>query len=72
MIEWWVQREENEVAWKVQLEDLKRGFDLDMKNPNVALSERELSVPECLIAFRKSLDNVTKALAALETEYTHK
>jgi type I restriction enzyme M protein len=72
MIEWWDQREENEVSWKVPVQDLKRGFDLDMKNPNTALSERELSVPECLIAFRKSLDHVTKALAALEAEYAHK
>lgn len=69
MIEWWTKREENEVAWKVKVGDLKRGFDLDVKNPNSAVSERDLSVPECLTAFRKSLDRVTKALAAVEKEY---
>lgn len=69
MIEWWNQREENEVAWKVKVEDLKRGFDLDVKNPNSGISERELSVSDCLTAFRKSLDRVKKALAAVEKEY---
>jgi len=34
MIEWWDKREENEVAWRVKVEDLKKGFDLDVKNPN--------------------------------------
>lgn len=69
MIEWWEQREENEVAWKVKVEDLKRGFDLDVKNPNTAASERELSVSDCLTAFRKSLERVSKALTAVEKEY---
>ena len=69
MIEWWDQREESEVAWKVKVGDLKKGFDLDVKNPNSAISERELSVTECLTAFRKSLDRVGKALAAVEKEY---
>ena len=69
MIEWWTQREENEVAWKVKVGDLKRGFDLDVKNPNSAVSEREMSVADCLTEFRKSLDRVGKALAAVEKEY---
>ena len=69
MIEWWGKREENEVAWKVKVGDLKRGFDLDVKNPNSAVSEREMSVADCLTEFRKSLDRVGKALAAVEKEY---
>lgn len=69
LIEWWDKREEGDVAWRVKVEDLKRGFDLDVKNPKSAVSERDLSVPECLTAFRKSLDRVTKALAAVEKEY---
>jgi type I restriction enzyme M protein len=69
MIEWWDQRVENEVAWKVKVGDLKRGFDLDVKNPNSAVSERELSVADCLTEFRKSLDRTGKALAAVEKEY---
>ena len=34
MIDWWDKREESEVAWKVKIGDLKRGFDLDVKNPH--------------------------------------
>jgi hypothetical protein len=33
MIDWWHNRKECEVAWKVNVKDLKRGFDLDVKNP---------------------------------------
>ena len=51
MIEWWgsaengyAAREENEVAWKVNVGDLKRGFDLDVKNPNSA--EQDLRCPQ--------------------------
>ncbi len=34
-IEWWDKREENEVAWKVTIDDIKaRGYNLDIKNPH--------------------------------------
>ena len=46
MIEWWDKREENDVAWRVKVGDLKRGFDLDVKNPISTVEERELTVPE--------------------------
>jgi hypothetical protein len=51
---------------------LKRGFDLDVKNPTSAIEERELSVSDCLTEFRKSLERVGKALAAVEKEYAAK
>lgn len=69
LIDWWDNREENEVAWKVKVSDLKRGFDLDVKNPNSTVEEREMSVQDCLREFRKSLDRVSKALADIEKEY---
>ncbi len=72
LIEWWGNREENEVAWKVKVADLKRGFDLDVKNPNTTIDEREMKAIDCLKKFRKSLDRVGKALAALEKEYASK
>lgn len=32
---WWTNRQESEVAWKVSIAEIeKRGFDLDIKNPN--------------------------------------
>jgi type I restriction enzyme M protein len=69
MMEWWGNREESEVAWRVNVEDLKRGLDLDVKNPTSSLEERELSVPDCLKEFRKSLERAGKALAIVEKEY---
>jgi type I restriction enzyme M protein len=72
LIKWWDKREESDVAWKVKVEDLKPGFDLDVKNPTSAIEERELSVPDCLTEFRNSLERVGKALAALEKEYPAK
>ena len=34
-IDWWDKREENEVAWKVGIEDIKaRNYNLDVKNPH--------------------------------------
>jgi hypothetical protein len=53
----------------VKVEDLKRGFDLEVKNPTSTVEERELSVSDCLTEFRKSLERVGKALAAVEKEY---
>jgi type I restriction enzyme M protein len=72
LVEWWDTREEGDVAWKVKVEDLKRGFDLDVKNPKSRLEERDLSVSECLKEFRDSLDRVGRALAEVEKEYEEK
>jgi type I restriction enzyme M protein len=72
LIDWWGKREESDVAWRVKVEDLKRGFDLDVKNPTSAIEERALSVNDCLSEFRKSLKRVGKALAAVEKEYAAK
>ena len=72
MIEWWDKREENEVAWKVKVEDLKDGFDLDVKNPTSSEAEETLSVKKCLSKLRESLGKVETALKAVETEYAGK
>jgi len=72
MIDWWDKREESEVAWKVKVEDLKKGFDLDVKNPKGAEEEESLSVVKCLSTLRKSLGKVESALKAVEKEYASK
>ncbi|MDF7798461.1 N-6 DNA methylase [Pontiellaceae bacterium B1224] len=72
LIAWWNNREENETAWKVNVSDLNRGFDLDVKNPESSVEEHEHTVPECLVAFRKSMERVGSALAAVEKEYADK
>jgi len=54
LIEWWDKREESDVAWKVKVGDLKRGFDLDVKNPHRAEDESEKTLPEIVKALEKS------------------
>lgn len=69
MIAWWGKREENEVAWRVKVGDLKKGFDLDVKNPTATATNCELTAHEILGELRKSfqtstalLDNMTPLL----------
>ena len=41
--QWWENREENEVAWKVHIDTItQRGYDLDIKNPNKKAEEEVL------------------------------
>jgi type I restriction enzyme M protein len=54
LIEWWDNREETEVAWKVKVEDLKHGFDLDVKNPHREEEEAEKTLPEIVKSLEKS------------------
>jgi type I restriction enzyme M protein len=50
VIEWWHNREENEHAWKVPVEDvIKNNYNLDIKNPNKAKAE-EYRPPEEIVA----------------------
>lgn len=69
LVEWWKRREESDVAWRVNVSDLKKEFDLDVKNPNSTVTERDLSVADCLNEFRESLERVGMALSAVEKEY---
>ncbi len=47
--DWWDNREENEVAWKVSVDEVKaRGYNLDFKNPHT--EEDDLGDPEELLA----------------------
>lgn len=69
LIKWWDKREENEVAWRVKVKDLKKGFDLDVKNPSSVIQKHELGVKECLTELRSSLERVEVALMAVEKEY---
>lgn len=56
---WWNNREENQYAWKVSIEDIKnRNYNLDFKNPNK--EEEELGDPKVL------LEKYHKATAAVE------
>jgi type I restriction enzyme M protein len=59
--EWWDKREENEVAWKVTLEEVKaRGYNLDIKNPHTV--EDDHGDPEELLAKLEESERETAKL----------
>lgn len=65
LIEWWDNREENETAWKVNVNDLKRGFDLDVKNPNSASDDTQHSVSELMFSIEHSFERAKHHLKAI-------
>lgn len=59
--EWWNNRQESEVAWKVSIDTIiERGYDLDIKNPNKVVEEVSFNKDEILTklqaSFKISLD----------------
>lgn len=66
MIKWWDQREENEVAWKVNVEDLKEGFDLDAKNPHQIDDEVQMTSAEIISALESSFKTSETLLSSLK------
>ncbi|HKQ25791.1 MAG TPA: class I SAM-dependent DNA methyltransferase [Burkholderiales bacterium] len=65
MIEWWDKREESAVAWRVKVENLKKGFDLDVRNPNRDEAEESLSISEVLARLQQSLAHSQELVARL-------
>lgn len=53
---WWNNRQENEVAWKVDIKTIiDRGYDLDIKNPNKKEEEHEYNSAELIDLLEKSI-----------------
>ncbi len=68
MIKWWDQREENEMAWCVKVEDLKKGFDIDVKNPHRAAEETEKTLLEIISALDRSFTKSHTLLEQIKTQ----
>lgn len=67
--QWWNNREENEYAWKVSIEEIKsRNYNLDLKNPNEQVEEVALSSKEIIQKIRVSYQKVESILAMIEGE----
>jgi len=63
--EWWNNRAESEVAWKVPMQVIiDRNFDLDIKNPNKVVEEvvydRKAIIQNLENSFKKSLEILNK------------
>lgn len=68
LMEWWNNREESDVAWKVKVGDLKRGFDLDVKNPHRDEAAKELSSAEVLVRLNASVEMTHRLLTELQEQ----
>jgi len=67
--EWWINREENEQAWKVDIKTIKEnGFNLDIKNPYKEEEEEIYSSSELLDMLHKSFAKSDKLLNKLKKE----
>lgn len=64
---WWTNREENQYAWKVSLDEIKeRNFNLDIKNPHIEEKEHEYSSAELLEMLNQSFKKSEKLLKEIK------
>jgi len=65
---WWEDREENQYAWRVSIEEIKkRNYNLDIKNPHQA--ENNIGDPKKLLAeYRQLLTEITDVRTSLKNE----
>jgi type I restriction enzyme M protein len=65
--QWWNNREENEYAWKVSIEEIKsRNYNLDIKNPDKQTEEFVLSTDELIDRIDKNLEKSKNLLHELK------
>lgn len=65
--EWWSNREENEVAWKVSIDEIiANNFNLDFKNPSKAQEEALLSSEEYVEHLKELIKESNDLLQKLE------
>jgi type I restriction enzyme M protein len=65
MIKWWSNRKKSDIAWKVKVEDLKKGFDLDMRNPHQGEAEANLTAKEIMSRIEQGFDRSRQHLEIL-------
>lgn len=67
--DWWNNRTESEIAWKVHIEKIKeRGFDLDIKNPHIEEEEHEYTSREFIGLLEKSFAKSHDLLSKIRNE----
>jgi type I restriction enzyme M protein len=67
LVKWWDKRKESDVAWTVKVADLKKGFDLDVKNPNSTVKENDHTVEGLLHLLAKRQQKIGDLVATLES-----
>jgi type I restriction enzyme M protein len=65
---WWYNREENEFAWKVSVEDIKNNnYNLDIKNPH-KIDVEHGDLEEMLVEYQQLLDELGETRLTLKEE----
>lgn len=68
--QWWNNREENEYAWKVSIEEIKsRNYNLDIKNPNNKGAEIELTKDEIIDRIESNLVKAHEVLNLIKRSF---
>jgi len=67
LVEWWNNREENEVAWKVNVKELK-DWDLDIKNPTKTEDEKTYTSDELMSMISDRLIKSQELLSHIKSE----
>lgn len=68
--EWWNNRTENENAWKVSLEDIKkRNYNLDIKNPSKQKDEVKIEIPELLVQIDQDVKTINELFGKIKDEF---
>jgi type I restriction enzyme M protein len=63
---WWHKRVENDYAWKVPVEEIvKRGYNLDVKNPRVAEGKQAMNSTEIIDSLEASISRTNTLLSKL-------
>ncbi len=64
---WWNKRTEHEFAYKVSIDTIaKRGYDLDVKNPNKVVEEISYDLKEIIKTIKKNQNRITELITELE------
>lgn len=78
LLAWWgkaknnyADRVENDVAWRVPVSALKRGFDLDVKNPRSTVEEQEHTVDGLLLQLSARQQKIGQLVAGLTEALKH-
>jgi type I restriction enzyme M protein len=66
---WWKKREENQFAWKVSLDTIKRrNYNLDISNPRKNSGNKELIIGDILERIEEGRDRINEAIEKLKLE----
>ena len=66
---WWNNREENQYAWKISVEELKRrNYNFDIKNPNSTEESHQYTSSELIELLGKSFEKSNELLQQLKEE----